>query len=268
MAPIAYDRPVRDLIAGLNATGHVSHVAHRKDMVTLHHNGGRLSHDGVLNVWKTRRASAHFNVDAAGTVAQYVKANEYAWACGNTEGNRRSISIEMCNAQVGGNWPVGEATWREAARLTGWIFSKIMGFRPHPGNVVMHRHWKATECAGPHIASIMSQIVHLANIWYDYFTFGPPPASNQEENEDMTTRLVRGDSQTPVPGKDYSYGNLVFLVHFDPMLESGAERKYMPGGGATRVLEQIQGGVDIVSQTELDKIPYVDGGEPPADVLG
>jgi hypothetical protein len=85
---IAYDLPVKDLIAGLDATGHVTHTAYRKTSVTFHHNGGRLSHEGVLEVWKTREASAHFDVDGNGAVAQYVRVNEYAWATGNTEGNK------------------------------------------------------------------------------------------------------------------------------------------------------------------------------------
>ena len=82
-ATINYDQPVKNLIDELSATGHVTHTAYRKDSVTFHHNAGRLSHEGILNVWKTRPASAHFNVDGKGTVAQFVKPNEYAWATGN-----------------------------------------------------------------------------------------------------------------------------------------------------------------------------------------
>ena len=77
---IAYDQPVLDLIDELSATGHVTHTQHRKSKVTLHHNGGRLSHSGVLSVWQVRPASAHFNIDGLGTCAQFVKVNEYAWA--------------------------------------------------------------------------------------------------------------------------------------------------------------------------------------------
>lgn len=176
-----YDRPVKNLVAGLNATGHVTHTKHRKDMVTLHHNGGRLSHEGVLAVWKTRPASAHLDVDGQGAVAQYVELNEYAWACGSTNGNQRSISIEMANSAVGGNWPVAEVTWREAARLAGWLFAVVIGARPTRDNLVVHHHWKATTCAGPYIDSKMGEILQIANQSYDYFRGGgsapsPPPA--------------------------------------------------------------------------------------------
>lgn len=195
MTVIAYDRPVKDLIAGLNATGHVTHTQYRKDMVTLHHNGGRLSHEGVLNVWKTRPASAHFDVDAAGDVAQYVKANEYAWACGNTVGNQRSISVEMANSAIGGNWPVAEATWRSAARLAGWLFARIIGVRPSKSNLVVHHFWKATECAGPYIDGHLNAIVDLAGQHYDEFVGGQgdtQPSSGGKSLSEIVDEVLRG----------------------------------------------------------------------------
>lgn len=197
MSVITYDRLVKDLIAGLNATEHVTHIAYRKDMVTLHHNGGRLSHEGVLNVWKTRPASAHFDVDAAGAIAQYVKANEYAWACGNTSGNQRSISIEMANSAVGGDWPVGEATWRSAARLAGWIFARIIGTRPSRSNLVVHHFWKATTCAGPYIDNYFNAILDLAGQHYDEFVGGGPtpipPSSGGKTLDQLVAEVLRGD---------------------------------------------------------------------------
>lgn len=169
MTVIAYDKPVKNLIPGLDATGHVTHTQHRKTHVTLHHNGGRLSHEGVLSVWQTRPASAHFDVDAYGAVAQYVRVNEYAWATGDTEGNQRSISIEMCNSGVGGDWPVGEDTWREAARLAAWLFARVIGVRP-TSELVQHKFWSSTDCAGPYIGRIFNQILALCQYHYDVFT--------------------------------------------------------------------------------------------------
>lgn len=194
----AYDKTVKNLIAGLNATGHVTHAKFRKDMVTIHHNAGRLSHEGVLNVWKTRPASAHFDVDSAGQVAQYVEMNEYAWACGNTEGNQRSISIEMCNLENSGNWPVSETTWRSAARLAGWIFAKVVGARPTTANLVQHKHWKSTTCAGPYMDSVWSQFVSVAQQSYDFFKGsgggGTPaaPTPGRKSNDQIADEVVAG----------------------------------------------------------------------------
>lgn len=170
MTTISYDRPVKDLIAGLNATGHVTHTAHLKTMVTLHHNAAILSHEGVLNTWKTREASAHFDVDGSGNVAQYVKVDEYAWATGTTQGNNNSISIEMCNSAVGGMWPVADVTWHSAARLAGWLFAHVIGSRPDGSTLVPHHHWYSTACAGPYMDTVWTKVIAAAQQYYDEFT--------------------------------------------------------------------------------------------------
>jgi hypothetical protein len=168
-ATIAYDRPMKNLIDELSATGHVTHTSYRKTMVTIHHNGGRLTHEGCLNVWKVRPASAHFDIDASGAACQYVKVNEYAWACANGTGNRQSISIEMANSAIGGQWPVSETTWKSAARLAGWLFAKVIGTRPTKDTLVFHSHWYPTACAGPYMDSVYSRLLAETQKAYDGF---------------------------------------------------------------------------------------------------
>lgn len=169
MGVIAYDKPVRDFIAGLNATGHVTHTQHRKTKVTLHHNGGRLSLEGILEVWKTRPASAHFQVDGAGAVGQYVLPNEYAWSTGNTKGNQESISIELANATLAPNWLVSELTMMEGARLAGWLFAKVIGEAPTRDNLKVHHDYKQTLCAGPCIDANYDRILEQAQVAYLFF---------------------------------------------------------------------------------------------------
>lgn len=169
---IAYDKPVKDFIDELDATGHVTHRSYAKKSVTLHHNGGRLSLEGILEVWKTRPASAHFQVDRYGNVGQYVRALEYAWACGNTTGNMESISIEHANSTLSPDWEVLDVTWKNGARLAGWLFANVIEGRPRPSksNLHFHHYWKATLCAGPYMDSIYSEILGETQKWYEYFT--------------------------------------------------------------------------------------------------
>ena len=185
MTTIVYDKPVTDLIAGLNATGHVTHTKFNKTSVTFHHNGGRLSHQGVLNVWKTRPASAHFDVDANGALAQYVHVNEYAWACGNTRGNQTSISIEMCNSTLSPTWQVAEVTWKSAARLAGWLFANVIKAAPTKSNVLFHHNWLATECAGPYMDAQYNDLLAEVQKAYSAFkgtkpTPAPSPSGDPE----------------------------------------------------------------------------------------
>ena len=184
MTTIPYDRPIKDFIKQLDLTGHVTHTAYEKDSVTLHHNGGRLSLEGILEVWKVRPASAHFQSDAIGALGQYVRVQEYAWAVGNTLGNQRTISIEMANSTLAPTWRVADATWQSAARLAGWLFANVVRNRPRPtaNNLHVHHFWKSTDCAGPYIDSIYPRILKEAQTWYDFFT---KPASPGDVWEDI-----------------------------------------------------------------------------------
>lgn len=164
-----YDRPIKNYIDELSATGHVTHKSYKKTSVTFHHNGGRLTHEGVLNVWRSRPASAHFDFDAEGAAAQYVKELEYAWAVANTEGNMRTISLEMCNRSLSPHWEVGDATWQEAARLAGFLFAKVIGDRPSTSNVFFHHHWYNTSCAGPFMDSIYNRLLVATDESYQHF---------------------------------------------------------------------------------------------------
>lgn len=199
-ATIAYDHTVSNLIDELSATGHVTHRAYKKKSVTLHHNAGRLSHQGVLNVWKTRPASAHFDVDAAGAVAQYVKVNEYAWAAGNLKGNQESIHIEMANSKLSPSWEVADATWKNAARLAGWLFWKVIGARPSKSNLFYHSHWSATACAGPFMDKIYDKVLAEAQKAYDSFKKGgsspssPRPSTPAKKSLDEVAKdVIQGD---------------------------------------------------------------------------
>lgn len=174
-APIKYDKPIANFIAELDKTGHVTHSAYQKTSVTFHHNGGRLSLQGILDVWKTRPASAHFQSDSAGRIGQYVGVNEYAWATGNTYGNCYSISIEMADLTLAPTWTVAEVTWRSAARLAGWLFANVIKAAPTASNVFVHHHWKSTDCAGPYIDKIFNDLLLEVQTWYRYF-ITPKPA--------------------------------------------------------------------------------------------
>jgi hypothetical protein len=180
MSTIGYDKPVKDFIAGLDDTGHVTHESFTKKSVTLHHNGGNLTLEGILSVWKTRRASAHFQVDSRGAVGQYVRVKEYAWATGSTLGNEESISIEMADASFAPNWEVSETTWKAAARLAAWLFFHEIGQRPSSSNLHPHRHWSATDCPGPWVVRNFNKILVECQTQYDNFKAGNPDHSHPE----------------------------------------------------------------------------------------
>lgn len=233
MTTIAYDRPVKDLIAGLDATGHVTHTAYRKSSVTFHHNGGRLSHEGVLDVWKTREASAHFDADGAGALAQYVRVAEYAWAAGNTQGNKESIHIEMANATLAPDYQVAEATWKSAARLGGWLFARVIGERPTRDTVHLHHDWKSTLCAGPFVDKIREQLFLAVEAAYNEFVGGgsTPPAPSP-----LQSGLSLADVAKQVIAGKFGNGDLratnLRNAGYDPAAVQAEVNRQLGGGSA------------------------------------
>jgi N-acetylmuramoyl-L-alanine amidase-like protein len=175
MTTINYDRPIEDLVDALSATGHVTHESFKKTCVTLHNNGGaRDSREDVLNTWKTREASAHFDVDVNGEIAQYVKVDEYAWATGSTEGNEVSISIEMADADSALN--IVETTWKSACRLAAWLFLHVIDEVPSSSNIFPHQHWVSTDCPGPWAMRNWTVLVAEIESQYALLKGGSTPA--------------------------------------------------------------------------------------------
>jgi N-acetyl-anhydromuramyl-L-alanine amidase AmpD len=166
---IHYDKHVKDLIDELSDTGHVYHTKYKKKSVTFHHNAGNLTFEDVLRVWTFNKASAHFDSDASGDIAQYVEVHEYAWAVGDTEGNKETISIELANKTGAPKWEVAEVTWKSGARLAGFLFAHVIDEAPTHNNVLLHNHWSATTCPGPFIHSIYNQLLDEVQHWYKHF---------------------------------------------------------------------------------------------------
>lgn len=240
MTTIDYDLPVKDFIAGLDGSHHVTHESFTKKSVTLHHNAGNLTHEGVLTVWKTRPASAHFDVDSKGDVAQYVRVSEYAWATGSTLGNEQSISIEMADATFAPNWEVSETTWKSAARLAAWLFAHVIKARPNASNLLPHRHWSSTDCPGPFVVKHFNEILVECQNQYDKFMSGkpahtPPPTSKKTIVE-IAHEVIAGKWGS---GPDRTHKLLV--AGYDPNAVQTEVNREMRGTGnpARKSIEEI-----------------------------
>lgn len=116
--------------------------------VVIHHNAGILSIDQIWQVWETRPASAHYQVQSDGVIGQLVWDADCAWHAANQWINQRSIGIEVSNS--GGaaqDWPISPTAIREAARLAAAVCAYYKLGRPASGkNVRWHREFTSTSC--------------------------------------------------------------------------------------------------------------------------
>ena len=162
----------RDLILDKHFTG--GRNGCKIDKVILHHNGGNLSGEGCYQVWQTREASAHYQVDANGGITQLVWDSDTAWHAGNYQANCTSIGIE--HADISTNpWKISDATLDNGAHLTAAVCKYYGLGRPQYGrNVFFHKDFSPTECPASIAGSQRDTYMRKAQEWYDRMTGGKP----------------------------------------------------------------------------------------------
>lgn len=118
------------------------------ECVVVHHNAGVLSIDQIWDVWQTRQASAHYQVQSDGQIGQLVNDWDTAWHAANQYTNQRSIGIEVSNsAGPNADWPITDTAIREAGRLIAAVcLNKNLGRPVSGGNVRYHREFTGTSC--------------------------------------------------------------------------------------------------------------------------
>ncbi|MDR6939468.1 N-acetylmuramoyl-L-alanine amidase [Arcanobacterium hippocoleae] len=198
----------------------------RIDKVIIHHNAGNLTIKGCYDVWQTRPASAHYQVQTDGRIGQLVWDRDTAWHAGNWDANTTSISIE--HADVSSDpWSVSEACLDNGAHLVAAI-CKFYGLgRPVWGkNVFGHKDFSATSCPASLAGSQHATYMARAQYWYDQMTGNTPapapapapnpaPAPVAPNIDALADAVIRGE-----------YGN-------------GEERKRRLGANYTAVQQRV-----------------------------
>lgn len=177
----------------------------RIDKVIIHHNAGNLSIRGCYDVWQTRQASAHYQVQSDGKIGQLVWDRDTAWHAGNWNANTTSIGIE--HADVSSRpWKVSEACLDNGAHLVAAICRYYKLGRPQWGkNVFGHKDFSSTECPASLAGSQHGAYMARAQYWYDHMSGSAPaqskpssakpkPAPTPAVNIDaLADAVIRGD---------------------------------------------------------------------------
>lgn len=175
-----------NLILDKNYTG--GRDGRKIDKVILHHNGGNLTGQGCYNVWQTREASAHYQVDSNGVVSQHVWDSDTAWHAGNWDANTTSIGIE--HADVSTNpWKISDACLDNGAHLTAAVCKYYGLGRPTYGkNIFFHKDFSATECPASIAGSQRDAYLTRAQEWYDKMTSTNPATATPPTTTSSTAQ--------------------------------------------------------------------------------
>lgn len=208
------------------------------EKIVIHHNAANLSLRQIYDVWQVRQASAHYQVDAAGRVGQYVRLTDTAWAVGGGM-NSSTISIEHANNRFAPAWTVSDATLENGAHLVAALCHHYQLGPPRWGiNVFPHQAFYPTACPGALAGSQNAAYMARARYWYEQMVTGrsaPPGRSlnrrssglvnnpNSEESEMNTGLYWNEDPKTII----YAICNpdSGFWIQWS----NGANRGPMPG---------------------------------------
>lgn len=186
--------------------------------IVLHHNAGNLSVDDCYRTWQTREASAHYQVEANGTIGQLVWDSDTAWHAGDWEANCTSIGIEHADSDTT-NWTISDATLDNGAHLVAALCKYYGLGRPEWGkNVFPHNHFSATACPGQIAGSQNAAYMAKAQSYYDQMTGATgstptpeTPSGGTKSVEDIAREVIAGqwgngsDRQARLTAAGYDY---------------------------------------------------------------
>ena len=183
--------------------------------VGIHYNAGNLTVEQCYNVWLTREASAHYQVESRGRIGQLIWDGDTAWALGNFPANQKSINIEHANDPDG---TINEIVLDKGAHLTAAVCKYYGLGRPAWNvNVFPHKHFSATSCPGQIYGSQKDAYIQRAQYWYDQMM---APAPEPEPT-------------TPLPDALKGYTDLDPDGWYISALDTAVQRGYIHGYSST-----------------------------------
>ena len=136
--------------------------------ITIHHMAGNLTVEQCGALFQTRNASSTYGIDSKGRVGMYVEEKNAPWTNSNKPSNLRSITIEVANDRIGGNWHVSDVAIKKCIELCVDICRrngiKRLNFTGNAsGNLTAHRYFTATACPGDYLYSKFPYIADEVN---------------------------------------------------------------------------------------------------------
>lgn len=131
--------------------------------IIVHHWAGVVGGDSRLQN-PSADVSANYILYSDGTLIGQVPEEYRAWTSGSWEVDSYSITVEVQNSGVGGDWPVSDAAINKLTQLIADLGRRYgWGSISFGAQVRGHREFVATACPGPYLWARLPQIAANAN---------------------------------------------------------------------------------------------------------
>lgn len=167
---------------------------------TLHHVAGVMPAEAIGSIFARsgRNGSSHYGIGDDGKVGQYVSEDDTAWTNSNWASNQESITVEVSNSEVGGDWKVSDAAYNKLIELAADVSKRNgLGKYVKGKNFTWHQMFAATSCPGNYLLSRIDDIIAKANAIIE-------PAPTPTPTPTPTTGFKRGDKVIPTKWVDYN----------------------------------------------------------------
>ncbi len=167
--------------------------------IVLHHNAGNLTIENCYNVWQTREASAHYQVQSDGVIGQLVYDCDIAWHAGDWNANLDSIGIEHAD-ESSSPWRISEKCLDNGAHLVAAL-CKLYGLgKPQwRVNVLPHSAFCATSCPCSLRDSQNTEYMRRAQQWYETMVHGTPAPTAPQKQPAPTPQTKSTPKPAPKP---------------------------------------------------------------------
>lgn len=147
-----------------------SRLGNKITTITIHHMAGILDVETVGRIFSDgyREASSNYAIDNNLEVGMYVEEKDRSWASSNGDNDRKAVTIELANDEVGGDWHVADKVIEKCIELCVDICQrngiKALNYTGDTsGNLTKHCWFAATLCPGPYLGSKFPYIAASVN---------------------------------------------------------------------------------------------------------
>jgi hypothetical protein len=169
--------------------------------VTIHHMAGVLSAKQCGNIFAKagREASSNYGVGKDGEIGLYVDEENRAWTSSSGTNDRKAVTIETSNCEIGGDWKVSDKVLESLLNLVTDICKRNGITKLVKGeNLTWHSMFAKTTCPGP---SLLSKMDYIANTVNDRLNGGtkpqpapaPTPEPAKKSIEQLAQEVINGD---------------------------------------------------------------------------
>lgn len=202
------------------------------DTISIHCMAGNLTVEtcGAMFAQESRQASSNYGIGSDGRIACYVPEEYRSWCTSSRSNDRRAITIEVANSEIGEPWPVTDAAYnsliallvdvckRNGIKKLLWEADKSLIGQVDRQNMTVHRWFAAKACPGTWLYNHHGEIAEAVNKQLDdteeeteedevvrYERLSDIPESNNFQaivDDLMTAGIIAGDGSDPTGNDD------------------------------------------------------------------